>query len=69
MERLLGALLGFFFTVTILLIFLENCAFSAGCGGRYRMREGFSDGCPYTEPEGFANPAAGCGSCGMGDDY
>jgi len=69
MERLLGALLGFFFTVTILLIFLENCAFSAGCGGRYRMRENFSDGCPYADPtaEGFTNAMAGCGSCG--DDY
>lgn len=63
MERLLSGLLGFFFTVTILLVLLENCGFSFGCGGSYK-REYFN---PYAMAEGFTNKMAGCGC--MVDEY
>jgi hypothetical protein len=35
MAELLSALLGFFFTVTILLVLFDNCSFNMGCGGKY----------------------------------
>jgi len=38
MNELFSSLLGFFFTVVVLLIFLENCGFSAGCGRGFRSR-------------------------------
>ena len=36
MSDLLPALLGFFFTVTILLVLFDNCSFSMGCGKKHR---------------------------------
>jgi hypothetical protein len=38
MKDLLSILLGFFFTVTILMILFDNCSFSVGCGGKYASR-------------------------------
>lgn len=35
MAELLSALLGFFFTVAILLVLFDNCSFNVGCGGKY----------------------------------
>jgi hypothetical protein len=63
MENLLQALLGFFFSVTILLVLLNNCAFSVGCGGMNR-REMFVGGgcCGGDDYEGFVGYAGdACG--------
>lgn len=37
MNDILSALLGFFFTVVLLLTIFENCGFSIGCGRRGHM--------------------------------
>ena len=38
MKDILPALLGFFFTVTILLILFQNCSFTVGCGGKHKNK-------------------------------
>jgi hypothetical protein len=67
MQNLLAGLLGFFISVTILLVLLENCSFNVGCGGKNRRMERFSninEGC-CGGMEDFTNAGCGCG----GDEY